>query len=492
MDYGETRGKRKQKQKNSVPVLSKKTSQEYFEGRLEDVKAGESQYPHFSVSMSIPEFIKRGDCVETSPETSLAGRIMSKRSSSSKLFFYDLHGDGCKVQVMAKADESTLDEAEFSKLHAKVKHGDIVGVIGFPMKTKKGELTLLSRSFTLLSYCLHMIADTSKKTENWSPGQPRNPTSYILKDKEIIYRQRYLDLMINNDAHKILLAKSNITSYIRSYLTKQNFLEVETPVMSMSVGGGAAKPFSVHHGDKTTEMYLRIAPELYLKQLVVGGLGRVFEIGKQFRNEGIDMTHHPEFTSCEFYMAYADYNELMTMTEDLLSGLVKEITGGCKIKYHANGYDKEPIEIDFTPPFRRLDMIDELEKAAQLEIPKDLASKEANTYLIAACARLDVNCASPQTTSRLLGKLVEKYLEEMCVNPTFIIHHPVIMSAFAKSQKHNDGFTERFELYIAKQELCNAYTELNDPVSQRKRFDHQLMERECGDEEAMILDEGCY
>lgn len=175
--------------------------------------------------------------------------------------------------------------------------------------------------------------------------------------------------------------------------------------MSSSVGGGSARPFTIHHKDRDISMYLRIAPELYLKQLVVGGFDRVFEIGKQFRNEGIDMTHHPEFTSCEFYMAYADYSKLMKMTEDMLSGLVKEITGDCKIKYHANGYDKEPIEIDFTPPYRRLDMIEELEKAAQLKIPKDLASKEANTYLIDACVKLNVNCPSPQTTSRLLAKV---------------------------------------------------------------------------------------
>ncbi|CAL9237621.1 unnamed protein product, partial [Arabidopsis halleri] len=187
--------------------------------------------------------------------------------------------------------------------------------------------------------------------------------------------------------------------------------------------------------------------------------------------------------------AKRDYSKLMKMTEDMLSGLVKEITGDCKIKYHANGYDKEPIEIDFTPPYRRLDMIEELEKAAQLKIPKDLASKEANTYLIDACVKLNVNCPSPRTTSRLLAKLVGKYVEEMCVNPTFIINHPVIMSPFAKSHRYSDDLTERFELYIVKQELCNAYTELNNPVVQRERFAHQLRERESGDEEAMVLDE---
>ncbi|KAL1208371.1 Lysine--tRNA ligase, cytoplasmic [Cardamine amara subsp. amara] len=237
------------------------------------------------------------------------------------------------------------------------------------------------------------------------------------------------------------------------------------------------------------KLYLRIAPELYLKQLLVGGYDRVYEIGKQFRNEGIDQTHNPEFTTCEFYMAYADYYDLMKVTEEFLSGLVKELTGGYVIKYHANGYDKEPIEIDFTPPFRRIEMIGELEKAANLNIPKDFASEEANKYLIDACARHDVKCPSPQTTARLLDKLVGKFLEVMCVNPTFIINHPVIMSPFAKWHRSNKDLTERFEVFINKSELINAYTEENNPLVQRQRSADLLRARQLGDEEAITLDE---
>ncbi|GMP36649.1 hypothetical protein CsSME_00008707 [Camellia sinensis var. sinensis] len=232
--------------------------------------------------------------------------------------------------------------------------------------------------------------------------------------------------MLNMEVRQIFKTRAKIISYIRSFLDNLNFLEVETPMMNMIAGGAAARPFVTHHNELNMKLYMRIAPELYLKELVVGGLDRVYEIGKQFRNEEIDLTQNPEFTTCEFYMAFADYNDLMELTEKMLSGMVKELTGGYKLKYHANGLDNDPIEIDFTPPFRRIDMIEELEKMANLIIPKDISSLEANKYLSDACMKFDVKCPPPQTTARMLDKVFINHLCFLSAKHVFIVVTPII------------------------------------------------------------------
>jgi len=239
------------------------------------------------------------------------------------------------------------------------------------------------------------------------------------------------------------------------------------------------------------DLFLRISPELYLKMLVVGGLNRVYEIGLVFRNEGIDLTHNPEFTICEFYMAYADYNDLMDLTEEFLSGLAKEITGGYKVTYYPHGHDHPPMVIDFTPPFRRIPMISGLEEALGVKFPPmtQANTPEMEKFLDDLCRKHNVECKAPRTTARMLDKLVGEFLEVHCINPTFIIDHPQIMSPLAKCHRDIPGLTERFEVFVATKEVCNSYTELNDPLDQRERFAQQALDKDAGDDEAQILDE---
>lgn len=459
----------------------------YFESRLAMVNEMGllgAAYPHkFNRQYKIPEFRAKYAPQLSEPGTSIdevvtiAGRLINKRSSGSKLHFLTLQGDMETVQVIS-AISDYVDPAKFADIHSKLKRGDMIGVSGKPSLAKSNEFSMSASEITLLSTCFHMLPDDY----------------FGLSSFEQRFRQRYLDFIVNRDNINTFLQRSKVIKYIRKFFDERDFVEVETPMLNQIAGGAAARPFVTHHNDLNQTMYLRIAPELYLKELVVGGMDRVYELGKQFRNEGIDLTHNPEFTTIEAYWAYMDYNDWMTATEDLVYGLAMELHGSPIVKYAPKDSQGNPLpEVTFNmnKPFKRLYIIPELEKRLQVSFDNvDFDSDAGIDFLKALCKKHKAECPPPYTSPRLLDALIAEFLEPECHDPCFICDHPRVMSPLAKWHRNDVRLTERFELFINKKEIANAYTELNNPIVQREEFVKQMANRDRGDDESMKIDEG--
>jgi lysyl-tRNA synthetase class 2 len=387
----------------------------------------------------------------------VAGRIMAMRSFG-KASFATIKDRTGKIQIYIKKGDISSEEYSIFK---KTDIGDIIGITGWLFKTKTGELTIYAEQFTLLTKALR---DLPEKFHG-------------LKDVETRYRQRYVDLIMNDHVKELFIKRSKIIREIRNFFHDKDFIEVETPMMQPIAGGAAAKPFITHHNALNMKLYLRIAPELYLKRLVIGGLERVFEINRNFRNEGLSTKHNPEFTMIEWYMAYADYHDLMNMTEELLKELAMKINGSYIVEYGKH-------KIDFSKKWERLTLEEAILKYSDIseEDIKDFetAKKTAEKH--------NVKVEKSWGYGKIILEIFEEVAEYQLIHPTFIIDYPKEVSPLSKSKKDNPDITERFELFIAGFEIANGFNELNDPIDQKERFEKQVKEREGGDEEAHMMD----
>lgn len=370
---------------------------------------------------------------------SVAGRVISMRSFGKAAFF---HIQDCKGRIQVYIQKNKVGNDSY-KIFKKVDIGDFIGIQGRVFLTRSGELTILADNFLILTKSLRPLP------EKW----------HGLQDIEIRYRQRYLDLIVNEDVRKTFLTRTRIISLIREFLSSRDFLEVETPMMHPVPGGAVAEPFKTHHNALDIDLYMRIAPELYLKRLLVGGMERVFEINRSFRNEGISTQHNPEFTMVEFYQAYANFEDLMDLTEEMLCHICRELFNLFKVPYQGT-------EIDFTPPWQRFTLKEAAAKYGSIDI-NDLDDLEkARDH----AKRLGIELTENEQVGEVVAEIFKEVAEKHFVQPTFITHYPVEVSPLARKNEQDPGIADRFELYIAGREIANAFSELNDPEDQRRRF----------------------
>ncbi len=445
--------------------------------KLDEIrKMGVNPYPyefetdhHASQIREMPELLD-GEEAERK-RVRIAGRIMTRRIMG-KAAFFNLQDQSGTIQVYIRRDDvgTEIYNTIFKKL---IDLGDIVGVSGFVFKTRTGELTVHAESFNLLTKTLRPLP-VAKEVED---EQGNKVTYDAFADKEHRYRQRYLDLIVNPEVREVFAMRTRMIQSMRDYMNSMGYLEVETPILQPIYGGAAARPFETHHNALDMKLYLRIANELYLKRLIIGGYEGVFEFGKDFRNEGMSRFHNPEFTQVELYVAYKDYNWMMGFVEQMIEQVVKTLHGTTKITVGAN-------EIDFRTPWRRIPMLDAIAE----ETGRDLSGMSEDE--IRQVARdLGVPVDNAMGKGKLIDEIFGEKVEHKLIQPTFITDYPIEMSPLAKKHRTKEGLVERFELMCNGKELCNAFTELNDPVDQRQRLEEQARLRSEGDDEAMVVDE---
>ena len=450
-------------EKNNAPEPQQDLS-EILRVRREKLSALQSegrdpfQETKFVVSCRAQEIKDRFDELEGT-EITIAGRLMSKRGMG-KVSFCDLQDRTGRIQLYARKDE--MDEADYNRFK-KYDIGDIVGVKGEVFRTQRGEMSVRGREITLLSKSL----------------LPLPEKFHGLTDKETRYRQRYVDLIVNPEVRRNFEVRSAFVKYLRSFLDSRGYMEVETPVLNTISGGATARPFITHHNTLDIDMYMRIATELPLKRLIVGGMERVYEVGRIFRNEGMDTKHNPEFTTIELYQAYADFNDMMDLFEALLSGAARDICGSYRLQWQGE-------DIDLTPGWPRLSMAEAVKQ--YLGVDFMAISGDAEAVAAARGAGVDMDGVEP-TWGHALYECFDQKVEEKLIQPTFITMHPVDVSPLAKRSPKDPRVTERFELFICRSEMGNAFSELNDPIDQRQRFEKEVEDRMKGNDEAGMMDE---
>jgi lysyl-tRNA synthetase class 2 len=439
-----------------------------FEELDELKEKGFECYPyHYDVNAYSEEIKSEYDSYE-SKTVAVAGRIMAIRRMGKASFTHIQDKEG-RIQIYLRKDEIGESYNAFKLLDI----GDIIGVEGFVFKTKTGEISVHAKSLTVLSKSIRPIPIAKEVVDE--DGNKKIYDQFA--DKELRYRQRYVDLIVNPEIRKVFKKRAQIITSIRKFLDDNSFTEVETPVLQPLYGGAAARPFITHHNTLDMKLYLRIADELYLKRLIVGGFDRVYEISKDFRNEGIDKTHNPEFTMLEIYVAYKDYNWMMDFVEEMVIDTCNNVFSTTRFTVHDE-------EIDFKGPWRRISMVDEIRKITGVDV-SNASKKEISSEL----SKRGYEPEGAESKGKLIDQLFELTVQPSLIQPTFVTDYPIELSPLAKKHRNKEGVVERFEGFVMGREICNAFSELNDPVDQRARFESQARLREEGDEEAHQVDE---